>query len=861
MEHDALVMVALRPRDPLGYSLRAVAWRQLGRYERAIDDYDSAIRLTAPDDPRYVDLNAQRCDALMAMGQYDRVVADARRCLELVEDTVPLEFRLFCALTALGDYEQASPLFQRVTESNPAAQTKLREWSMKYVFDTLEAGRAWHPPESEPEGMAFLPMLEAQRTYRNLSAKARRVVTDAFTARRSPDGTKLAFSTGFHGYSGVAVLDTKTGQTDLLIVPGKDPDWSPDGHYLAFVRDCQALPVSELAVAERESRPRAFEDEEVWIMKADGTEPRRLASGGWPRWSRDPNHIYFHSRSDSAICKMSIEGTNATPQKVLKCPDLFPVISPDSRYVACVEGNSLKILKLASASLFAELTLPTLWYSGKTWSSDSRELCFYAGKFDEIPSGLWVYSLDKKQTSKVLETRVRPISMAPDGTELVFNLGAPYFEIWVADLDPNVGIVDSLGSDLICEQYCRDKLALYAQRIEANPEDANNYFVRALFHDSLGKRALANADMRRWSAVAGGRQPSDSSSAERPDFKFVLSLPCDCQLVFSAESPVNMIPTMSLAFGQKGRRQKQLFEIPMCITSLFGLGLTSGSGTEVVQADYTFGTPICTETNFVTAPSISTDGLTMYGDAPDGSGWSIWVKTRETIHDDWPVIASAIKPTPPNSSYSDGNPDISADNLTLIFSSRRPGGLGGGSDIWQTTRVSTDDPWSEPVNLGPTINSPYYDTQPCISADGLSLVFSSDRPGGYGDRDIYLSTRATVSDPWLEPMNLGPIVNSPSSDSGPDISSDGLTLFFDSRRPGGYGLADIYVTRRATTDAAWGAPVNLGPIVNDFHNNYTPCISADGSILHWWSQIGRLRQVAIIPIVDFDGDGIADSRD
>ena len=282
----------------------------------------------------------------------------------------------------------------------------------------------------------------------------------------------------------------------------------------------------------------------------------------------------------------------------------------------------------------------------------------------------------------------------------------------------------------------------------------------------------------------------------------------------------------------------------------------------VANADYTFGTPTVITTDFVTSPSVSTDGLSLYVDAPDGSGgWDIWVGTRETIHDAWRDQTDPIKPTPPNSSYSDGNPDISADDLTLFFDSDRPVPVGyGDRDMWLTTRATPDDPWSEPVNLGPTINGPYYDVHPSVSTDGLSLFFCSDRPG-YGDRDIYLSTRATINDDWGVPENLGPIVNSPSWDSGPDISSDGLTLFFDSERPGGYGLYDIWVTRRATTDAPWSVPRNLGPIVNDLRYNETPCISADGSILYWMSGVGRLREVPIIPIVDFNGDGIVNCAD
>ena len=128
---------------------------------------------------------------------------------------------------------------------------------------------------------------------------------------------------------------------------------------------------------------------------------------------------------------------------------------------------------------------------------------------------------------------------------------------------------------------------------------------------------------------------------------------------------------------------------------------------------------------------------------------------------------------------------------------------------------------------------------------------------------MWVSTRATTNDLWGEPENLGPIVNSSSRENGPDISSDGLTLFFDSDRPGGYGGHDIWVTRRATTDDPWGEPENLGPIINTSAGQVTACISADGSMLYFRTHTPtrRLVQVPIIPIVDFNGDAIVDAAD
>ncbi len=296
-------------------------------------------------------------------------------------------------------------------------------------------------------------------------------------------------------------------------------------------------------------------------------------------------------------------------------------------------------------------------------------------------------------------------------------------------------------------------------------------------------------------------------------------------------------------------------------TTLLVFALILALIVSIANAYHTYGTPTAIGIGKGTSPSVSTDGLSLYVDfsSPDGyGGYDIWVYTRETIYDDW---SGPVNPGPTiNSAYTDGNPNISADGLTLLFNSDWPGGPGKDSDVWQSTRTTTDEPWSEPVNLGPPTNGPTYDGHSSISSDGLSLFFCSDRPGGEGDRDIYISTRATTDDPWSEPENLGPSVNTLSGDSGPDVSSDGLMLFFDSKRPGGHGDDDVWVTTRATTDDSWSVPVNLGPVVNTTASDKTAGISADGSILYFYSN-GFLRQVPIIPIIDFNDDGVADIHD
>ncbi|MHC4228566.1 MAG: hypothetical protein ACYSW0_14165 [Planctomycetota bacterium] len=294
----------------------------------------------------------------------------------------------------------------------------------------------------------------------------------------------------------------------------------------------------------------------------------------------------------------------------------------------------------------------------------------------------------------------------------------------------------------------------------------------------------------------------------------------------------------------------------------------------VAKADFTFGTPtnlgpIVNSSAGDASPSISADGLELYfsSNRSGGSGdYDLWVTTRDTKDDEWDPPMN-LGPTV-NTSDVDRCPSISADGLSLFFGSRNRAGGAGHDDVWVTTRDTKDDPWGAPVNLGPTVNGPSAECDPSISSDGLSLFFRVvGGPGGFGRQDLRVTTRATSDDDWGPAVNLGPAVNSASSEFGPSISADDLTLFFRSNRPGGYGEGDLYVTMRATTSDPWSTPVNLGPTVNSSSGDADPSISDDGSTLFFSSRrpggLGPpdLWQVRIEPIVDLNGDGIVDSAD
>jgi Tol biopolymer transport system component len=283
-------------------------------------------------------------------------------------------------------------------------------------------------------------------------------------------------------------------------------------------------------------------------------------------------------------------------------------------------------------------------------------------------------------------------------------------------------------------------------------------------------------------------------------------------------------------------------------------------------ADFTLGTPtnLGSTVNSLSGDygcSITADGLSLFfsSDRPGGYGGSdLWVTTRETIQDEWTSPIN-LGPTVNRSGW-EGTTSIAPDGLELYFNY---------TGIWVTTRATTSEPWGQPMRLGSEVNSGAGEVNPSISADGLSLFFgvSSKRDGGSGGIDIWVTSRATLDHSWGTAVNPGPPINSPDGDWGASLSSDGRTLFFGSDRPGGYGDMDTWITTRASISDSWGPAVNLGPIINGSSRDILPCLSRDGSTLYFTSDrtggVGSsdLWQVSISSIVDLNADGIVDSAD
>lgn len=246
-----------------------------------------------------------------------------------------------------------------------------------------------------------------------------------------------------------------------------------------------------------------------------------------------------------------------------------------------------------------------------------------------------------------------------------------------------------------------------------------------------------------------------------------------------------------------------------------------------------------------------------------------------------------------NSAFEDFLPELSKNGRSLYFASNRPGPFGG-EDLWVSRRASPNDPWGPAANLGAAVNGPFNERSPALSRDGHVLFFASNRPGGTGGFDIWVSWRAHTHDDlgWQPPVNLGPGVNSTAGDFGPSyfenddlgiptlffassrpgsggvdiyrseltaggsfgpatliaelstpqndfrptIRFDGLEVIFDSNRPAppqvpGTGLRDLWFSTRSSPSALWSLPQHVGNVVNGPFNDSLPALSADGSTL------------------------------
>jgi OOP family OmpA-OmpF porin len=178
-----------------------------------------------------------------------------------------------------------------------------------------------------------------------------------------------------------------------------------------------------------------------------------------------------------------------------------------------------------------------------------------------------------------------------------------------------------------------------------------------------------------------------------------------------------------------------------------------------------------------------------------------------------------------NTENNEGTSTISADGRTLIFTSCKGRQGFGSCDLYISYK--TGEEWSEPVNLGPAVNSRSWESQPALSADGRALYFVSNRQGGKGGNDIYVSTR-NAEEEWSRPENLGAPINTSFDEISPFIHANNQSLYFASNGHTGMGGYDLFVAEQLDGDGSWQEPRNLGYPINTHEDQVSLFVTADG---------------------------------
>ena len=185
-----------------------------------------------------------------------------------------------------------------------------------------------------------------------------------------------------------------------------------------------------------------------------------------------------------------------------------------------------------------------------------------------------------------------------------------------------------------------------------------------------------------------------------------------------------------------------------------------------------------------------------------------------------------------NTNFNEGAQNISQDGEWIIFTGcNYPEGIGS-CDLYISYKTKIG--WSEAENLGPIVNTDYWESAPSLSPDKRDLYFTSSQPGGFGGKDIWVSHR-NEKGKWERPVNLGDAINTSGDESCSFMYADNQTMFFNSTGHAGYGGADLFFSKKQS-DGNWSKPVNLGYPVNTIDEEGSMIVAADGATAYYASE-------------------------
>ncbi len=259
------------------------------------------------------------------------------------------------------------------------------------------------------------------------------LLSKAAVACWSPDGTKVVYArmpAGSIGARGISILEMDgSGKTRELTESGKDPAWSPDGKWIAFVKE------SGDGSNARDIRTL---NESIWLVDADGrTEPRLLTKGAWPFWSPDSEALLFHSREDYGLYRIGIDGESSAERIIVELGYPFPAISPDGRQAAYITQEMRNVVvRPIDGEEERKLPMPVRLrgFLGR-WSPDQNWIA--CGGFLGTGVGLWVVdATGNREPESFLVGNWSHPAWSPDGRFLVYNSAVPGdLNLWILNVD------------------------------------------------------------------------------------------------------------------------------------------------------------------------------------------------------------------------------------------------------------------------------------------------------------------------------------------------------------------------------------------------------------------------------------------
>ncbi len=234
------------------------------------------------------------------------------------------------------------------------------------------------------------------------------------------------------------------------------------------------------------------------------------------------------------------------------------------------------------------------------------------------------------------------------------------------------------------------------------------------------------------------------------------------------------------------------------------------------------------------SPTVSTDETKLFFTSGRNGQEDIFVSMRPGRESSWGEPAN-LGDSVNDPIGDDFSLRIAMNGLALYFASNRAGGFGAG-DLFVTTRESQDHAWGRATNLAPVLNTVAFEAFPTPSPDGNTLYFNRSTTFDSQDSDIWVTSRSDAQSPWAASQRLATPVNGPRAEFSPSISTDGWSLYFASNRDGNLGSIDIWVSTRKRATDAWGLPRNLGPNINAAGAmTLAPFITADNRALYFMS--------------------------